>query len=232
MNFDKFKELALNKFLSDHEKSDFKVEDRAGYETLIVADWLTKIPEIAHDSKCVLNIGCGSALIKQLLKEMDYEGYLVLVDSKEVLDNIIVTDNRLDLRPGKFPEEQNLAGLKFDAIVANSVLQYVEDPFRFIDAAVGLLAPSGKLLLSDIPNLSKARRFFSTKAGIEYHQIRNKTNELPDLSKSEGNIADDMILGIVERYRQFGYNVYLLPQHKDLPMSNRREDILIERLPL
>lgn len=33
----------------------------------------------------------------------------------------------------------------------------------------------------------------------------------------------------MQRYRTAGYETYLLPQNKNLPMANRREDIIIER---
>ena len=33
----------------------------------------------------------------------------------------------------------------------------------------------------------------------------------------------------MQRYRAAGYETYLLPQNKNLPMANRREDIIIER---
>ena len=44
-----------------------------------------------------------------------------------------------------------------------------------------------------------------------------------------GQIDDGVILGVLQRYRGFGYDSYLLPQNENLPFANRREDILIVR---
>ncbi len=42
-----------------------------------------------------------------------------------------------------------------------------------------------------------------------------------------GQIDDGVMLGILARVRGFGFDSFLLPQRADLPMANRREDILI-----
>jgi hypothetical protein len=38
---------------------------------------------------------------------------------------------------------------------------------------------------------------------------------------------DTVIFSLMMRLRKFGCETYLLPQNPDLPMANRREDILI-----
>jgi hypothetical protein len=35
------------------------------------------------------------------------------------------------------------------------------------------------------------------------------------------------LIAIPQRYKNFGFETYLLPQDERLPLSNRREDILI-----
>jgi hypothetical protein len=42
-----------------------------------------------------------------------------------------------------------------------------------------------------------------------------------------GKIDDAVLLGLVARYRAAGCHAYLLPQAAELPMANRREDMLI-----
>ena len=108
----------------------------------------------------------------------------------------------------------------------------VEDSvFNFIDRAVELLAPNGSLLLGDLPNRTKRKRFFLSPAGIKTHrEYTGDPNAIPkvDLFEIEyGKLDDAIIFAILQRYRAAGMETYLLPQADNLPMANRREDILI-----
>ena len=44
-----------------------------------------------------------------------------------------------------------------------------------------------------------------------------------------GEIDDGVVLGLVARMRAAGFHAFVVPQAPDLPMANRREDILIIR---
>ncbi len=44
-----------------------------------------------------------------------------------------------------------------------------------------------------------------------------------------GKLDDAVVLGILARCRAAGFDAYVVPQAPDLPMANRREDILIHR---
>jgi hypothetical protein len=44
-----------------------------------------------------------------------------------------------------------------------------------------------------------------------------------------GKIDDSVLLGLILRARGAGYEGYLVPQPDNLPMANRREDILIRK---
>jgi hypothetical protein len=44
-----------------------------------------------------------------------------------------------------------------------------------------------------------------------------------------GTFDDGVLLGLLLRYRQAGFESYLVPQGRSLPMQNRREDLLIVR---
>ncbi|MEM4297261.1 MAG: SAM-dependent methyltransferase, partial [Nitrososphaerota archaeon] len=122
-----------------------------------------------------------------------------------------------------------------NAILVYSVLHHVfteGDVFRFLDRSLSLLADGGEMLIGDIPNISKRKRFFSSQAGIRYHQAFTGTSEVPEVrfnTLEPGLIDDAVILSIILRCRLSGFDAYLLPQPDELPMSNRREDILIRR---
>ena len=50
-------------------------------------------------------------------------------------------------------------------------------------------------------------------------------------NRIERRSIDDavVILSLVARATSQGFDAYVLPQHRDLPMANRREDIVIRR---
>ena len=54
--------------------------------------------------------------------------------------------------------------------------------FNFLDKAVSLLALGGRLLIGDIPNRSKRRRFCASAEGIKTHQNYTGTDEVPVIS--------------------------------------------------
>jgi hypothetical protein len=141
--------------------------------------------------------------------------------------------------PGRYPAEAGPLFAEFagrvDVIVCYSVLHYVfaEQPlFVFLDCSLGLLAEGGQLLLGDIPNVSKRKRFFRSAAGVRHHQEFTGSGEVPAVAFNTlepGKIDDAVVLAILDRCRAAGFDAYVVPQPPALPMANRREDIVILR---
>lgn len=237
LTFEDFKNLAKDDTLSNCEKIGFPDEYRKGHEANIVRDIIKKLPEFSEAGKTVLDIGCGCGDVPRLLIEhcKGNKSRLLLVDSQEML-NLLLADEVLRKFPCKFPDCPVLFDeyqSKIDACVVYSVLQHIvldANVFNFIDKILELLVPGGKLLLGDIPNISKSKRFFSSPSGIASHQKFTGKNDHPvvDFMKIEHERIDDSIVfSILQRYRNFGFETYLLPQPVDLPIWTRREDILI-----
>jgi hypothetical protein len=140
---------------------------------------------------------------------------------------------------GHFPDECRAMADEYkervDAVIVYSVLHYVVpgyDLYGFFDALLSLLAPGGMLLIADIPNVSKRRRFLASENGVRFHKANMKTTEPPNVefnTLEPNSIDDGMVLGLMIRARGAGYDAYVLPQSPDLPMANRREDLLIVR---
>ena len=104
--------------------------------------------------------------------------------------------------------------------------------YDFVDACLSLLAPGGQLLIGDIPNVSKRKRFFASAAGVRCHQQYTGTDEVPAVmfnTLERSKIDDAVVLAILGRARAAGFDAYVLPQAAELPMANRREDVLIVR---
>jgi hypothetical protein len=88
------------------------------------------------------------------------------------------------------------------------------------------------LLIGDVPNVSKRKRFFASAAGVRCHQQYTGTEELPEVTFNTietSKIDDAVVFSILSRARAAGFDAYAMPQAAELPMANRREDILITR---
>lgn len=239
LSFESFKSMANDDSLSKYQKIGFPDSYREGKEQAIFYDILSKL-DIDPEKKnlTLLDIGPGCTDVPTMILEFctKNEYQVLLADCDEMLAQLPDGQN-ITKFPGYFPDEcgslisdfQN----KVDYIICYSVLHaafYHTCIFNFIDSAVSLLKPGGKLLLGDLPNISKRKRFFSTDAGIEFHQAFTDSTSLPEVNHLQlepFQIDDGIIFSILQRYRNFGFETYLLPQPKELSMSNRREDILI-----
>jgi 2-polyprenyl-3-methyl-5-hydroxy-6-metoxy-1,4-benzoquinol methylase len=240
LSYEAFRQTAKDAGLSPNERIGFPDEFREGREQNILNDVLAKLPRLRETGKHVVDIGPGCAPFAQsLVGHCVQQGHsLVLVDSPEMLEQL---PNEPSIRkvPGYFPREcrdlvDELAN-SVDVILTYSVFHYVfeEHPWHdFVDTALLMLRPGGEMLIGDIPNISKRKRFFSSEAGVRFHQAFTQTNETPEVRHNclePGQIDDGVLIGLVMRYRAAGYDAYLLPQDESLPMANRREDVLIRR---
>ena len=235
ITYETFKDMASDKELSKYEKIGFPNDYREKYEESIFNN-INTILRLDREEIIFFDVGCGcSELPKLIIKNaIKNRQNLYMVDSEEMLVHLPNKDNMVKIS-GKFPDEINLPEYqnKVDAIVLYSVLQHIVldmNPFYFIDEAVKLLNDGGRLLIGDIPNISKRNRFFASNTGLKFHQSFTKTNTSPEYKFNtliEDKIDDSLVFAILSRYRNAGFETYLLEQPIDLPMRNRREDILI-----
>ncbi len=237
IGFDDFRRMACDPNLNNFEKIGFPSFYREGQEPKIFQEILRHCPILTETKKTVIDIGPGcSDLPKLLMKLAEANGHeLFLIDSEEMLTNLPNSNCRKIA--GRFPNDvwhelQQLVN-KTDVIICYSVLHYVfrdENLFNFLDRAVSLLKSKGIFFIGDIPNKSKRNRFFSSDVGIEFHKQFMNTNQSPDVhwnTLETSEIDDAIIFSILQRYRGAGCEVYIVPQATDLPMANRREDVLI-----
>ena len=234
LTFADFRRMARDETLSQYEKIGFPDSYRAGAEDAILADIVSKLPKLDARGGRVLDIGPGCSGLPRMLIELcgrnSHE--LVLVDSPEMLDALPDAPHVVKVT-GAFPTARPAPPGGYDAILAYSVLHYVfaeASVFAFLDAALELLAHGGALLLGDVPNVSKRRRFFASPAGVEFHKRFMGTDDPPVVEYDRAQpdrIDDSVVLGLVARARGAGCDAYVVPQAADLPLANRREDILV-----
>lgn len=240
LRYEDFRVLATEAGLTEHERIGFPDAYRQDQEEAILCDLRSKASNLETPGRTVLDVGCGcGALAARLIEYCGGENHrLILVDSEEVLSRLPEAPHVVRV-PGRFPQESGvgLSGYRgvVDVIIAYSVLQYVvidANPFDFVDAALGLLAPGGQMIVGDIPNVSMRRRFFSSAAGKAYHRDFTGTDADPEVAFNTlvpESIDDSVLLGLVARARAEGYDAYVIPQSPQLSMANRREDLLFRR---
>jgi hypothetical protein len=238
LTFDDFRRMASDESLSSHEKIGFPDSYRAGKGGAIVADIRRKLSALDRRQARVLDIGPGCDEVAMLLIEhcarQDHD--LVLVDSKEMLARVPDPPRGRKLA-GYYPRDcgELAQGPPFDAIITYSVFHYVfrELPYLdFVDFSLGLLAPGGAMLIGDIPNASMRRRFFASDTGVRFHKAYTGGDQPPVVTfntPEPGAIDDAVVMSVVQRCRAAGFHAYVVPQSEDLPMANRREDVLIVR---
>ena len=201
-------------------------------------------PKLALEPEhSLLEIGCGpgNLLIPLAARVARAEG----VDHPEVGARARerCRDERIRFHDGFFPDV-TIEG-RFDRVLVYGVIHVLPDwPTlqRFVDAAAGLLAPGGRLLIGDVPNADRKRRFLGSEAGRNFDAAWKRSMSEAGAAAAEDPFAvfagaaavqtldDESILGLLERYRGRGFHACVLPQRPELPFGHTREDILIERL--
>ncbi|MDP9225259.1 MAG: class I SAM-dependent methyltransferase [Actinomycetota bacterium] len=240
LDYEKYRRMADDESLSAHERSGFPDALREGAEQAILADIEAKLPALRErDELTVVDIGCGAnplaGAIIQLCRDRRHR--LTLVDSAEVLAHHREEPD-VRLVSGRFPDTTPLladqAG-SCDAVIAYSVLQcaFTDGSVHgFVDSALTLLAPGGRLLLGDLPNASMRRRFLYSEAGRAFHLTYTGRDDDPAVTwpmLPKGELDDAVLLGLIARARDAGFHAWLVPQAEGLPMANRREDVICER---
>lgn len=239
IGFEDFRRFAADPAMSKYEKIGFPNSYREGREDAIFADITGKLVNLDRTCAKVLDIGPGCSDLPLMLIELcrRQKHDLTLIDSQEMLD-LLPSHEKIEKLAAMYPQchefiEANRG--RFDVILCYSVLHYivVDVPFfRFIDLSLSLLAPGGQMLLGDIPNISKRKRFFASETGVRFHQTFMNTSGKPEVAFNvieHDQIDDAVVMAIVQRARLQGFDAYVLPQAPSLPMANRREDILICR---
>ncbi len=232
--------MAQDASLSPNEKIGFPDSYRAGYGEAMFADIRRKLTQLERAGQIVLDIGPGCSDLPHLMIDLCREKNhtLILVDAPEMLDQLPDAPFVVKI-PAYFPDgcPQLFADYawRVNAMLSYSVLHHVfaeGNIFRFLDQSLTLLANEGQFLIGDIPNVSKRKRFFSAETGVRFHQNFMQTTDTPEVAFNQlepDTIDDSAVFGLMLRARLAGFDSYLLPQAGDLPMANRREDLLFVR---
>jgi hypothetical protein len=238
-SYEEFRERAKNPTLSLNEKCGFPEATRAGHSASIFTDICSKLIVLTNPDVNLLDIGAGcTELAHHIVEATGWHGQsLTVIDSPEML-SLLPDRPHLTKFEGPFPDcTRRIAEPlgPFDAILAYDVVQTVfrdGNLFAFVDCAAQLLKDQGQFLIGDIPNATMRKRFMTSARGKAYHESHYPDLPEPSIafnSLEPGQIDDGVVLGVVARMRAAGFHAFVLPQGPDLPIANRREDILIIR---
>ena len=211
-------------------------------ERLILQDVVRKLALEPDDR--LLEIGCGPGNLLTPISFLLAEA--VGIDHPDICRRLSArfNDDCIKTIGVNFFDYQPDDGVQFDKILIYNVIHTLanrEEALAFLDKAVSLVAPGGRLLLGDIPNADRKRRFFATNSGARFQEQwqrmqaatgGNRTifDNLPqDARRFQPD--DSFVSETIGRYRAKGMEAYTVPQSPDLPFGNTREDLLIIRLP-
>lgn len=235
VSFKNYAAVAENGDLHDTEKAG-RYAFQADAERCLLTELLNKLDLQPTDQ--LLEIGCGPGNL--IIPLAHFVAHAVGIDNQAAID-------RLHARA---PLAANLEGIagdfltlqipngRFDKILIYSVLHYLssaDEAILLLDRALSLLAPGGRLLLGDLPNQDRKRRFGASGVGQRTAQ-KWQNNLATHGSHAFDNlpadpclitIDDKLILRLISHIRKKGYEAYLLPQDKRLPFGYTREDILV-----
>jgi 2-polyprenyl-3-methyl-5-hydroxy-6-metoxy-1,4-benzoquinol methylase len=217
-------------------RSSFQVREEA-----CIADDVSRKLTLQRSHR-LLEIGCGVGVLLNGLAArveravgLDHANCIARYRTQGVPANV-------ELVAGRWPEVKP-AGT-FDRILVYSVMHYLPDEttaLAFIEQCMLALRPGGALLLGDIPNADKKRRFATSTTGkrvaAEYsarvarHQDEHvaQTAIFARMDSLASYLNDAFILALTAQTRAGGGEAYLLHQPDGLPFWYTREDVLLCR---
>ena len=193
--------------------------------------------ELSKDDD-LLDIGCGTGNIT--LSLIDIAGYVTVIDHPTVVAALLERcggGRTIVGYSGDFLSRY--IGPTFDKILAYSVVHYLageDEVLAFLRKAYGLLRPGGKMLVGDIPNADRKRRFEESQFGAAFAKAwkaRNKGgNEFfAAINADENRVTfdDESVRRLMKGLGLRSKDYKVLAQPSTLPFGHTREDILITK---
>lgn len=242
--FEQYGELAKTGFSEHVIAGRYRIH--AENEPFLIKDIITKLDLQPSDNLLEVGCGPGNVLIPLSFMVKSATG----IDHENVISCLVdrFSDTRLKAVATNFLDYEPDTNETYDKILINSVitaLKNADEAIEFIEKACSLLAANGRLLIGDIANIDKKKRFMETTFGKDFNAEWQKRMSDTDSTEQEGEAKsilcqdsemltpdDEFIIRLIRHFRRSGWEAFILPQPNNLPFGYTREDILIVRLPL
>jgi cyclopropane fatty-acyl-phospholipid synthase-like methyltransferase len=228
----------------DAQSNYSEVAGRYGFqadaERRMLADVMAKLEIEPHHR--LLDFGCGPGTLAIPLSFVS--GDVTAVDQQASIEiaRKRFSDSHVKWVVGGFPGVE-LEG-PFDRIVVYSVLQYLPTTallLEFIDFAIDLLAPGGRMMIGEMPNTDKRARFEKSAAGkafaAEWEEMKKAWPKerlddyiaINDTMDKLNVFNDEIIYSMMRRANERGAHAYLVPEPANLPYGHTRDDLIIAK---
>lgn len=210
-----------------------RYEAQAEGEKKVPPDVLRKLALTPSDT--LFDVGCGPGKITRALAPKVKS--IVAMDHPLTIDRLRKErlPKNISLLAGEFPDVK--PARQFSKVMAYSVIHYLSseaEVIRFIDEALSLLKPGGRMLIGDLPNIDRRERFHKSPAGrrfaVTWAALVKKGRAPPQIEDPDLPVVTDaFVIRLLGHCRSKGLHAWVMPQHPELPFGRTREDILIER---
>lgn len=212
-----------------------RYQGQAPAERRILLDIIEKL-DISPDDR-LFDIGCGTGLL--LLPLSFIVEHAVGLDHPDVVEVVRgrARSDTLELIGGNFLDA-DVEGRSFSKILVYGVVQYLETETElhdFVGKALRLLAPGGRMLIGDMPNIDKKTRFLESESGAAFEK-EWKQSGLAETRVDPARLlpgdaivdfTDEVVARLLLFVRSAGLDAYVVPQPPDLPFGRTREDLLV-----
>lgn len=232
-SFENYERIAAAEGVDDTEVAG-RYQFQADAERRIVDDVASKLQLGPDDA--LLEIGCGPGNLLLPLGARVHECFGI--DNAAALERLrrrAQPGTRVTTIAGDFLSVV-LPPRRFSKVLVYSVMQCLDDAAAavFLERALSLVEPGGRLLVGDLANQDKKRRYAASAAGQAgsaawRQQVEHAGPHPLDLQPRDEqllHIDDALVLGWLALGRARGFESYLLAQSPDLPFGNTREDLL------
>ncbi|MDC0990022.1 class I SAM-dependent methyltransferase [Rhodospirillales bacterium] len=197
------------------------------------------VPEIIQKLKLVpsddlLEIGCG---VGNLLIPLSFHSATCTgIDHINLIETLNQRYKSYNLNLIGEDFLNTALDMQFDKILIYSVILLMPDKpmlYQFIDKALDLLKPTGRLLLGDLNNIDLKNRFLASDKGrafqVEWKKqvARHSEGGGPKTSGATLEFDDQVLMELLLYIRSKGFNSFLVEQNESLPFGHTREDIIV-----
>ena len=219
----------------DSSRRGGRLKEHKNSEKKIFSDIKKKLDLKRNDN--LIDIGCGAGPVCDYMVKYAKKNKinLTLNDIPEVirfLKKRYKKNKNIKYLSGEFQKQK--IKKRFNKVLCYSVIQCTNNPKVFFNEILNIVSDQSSILIGDIPNTSKKKRFLTSKFGKKFEEKRikkkiNNINKYLKENKQNNLINDELIKEFLIKFKKKGFNFFILRQDSKLPFSYTREDILVEK---